>query len=304
MSTPDRSLAASHGEPSYVWRAGQDRRLEMVFEAAPWSSARRVLEVGAGVGLYLAHLADRASAAVGVEYEPERARRAQEVNPKAAVVNAANEALPFPEGSFDLVLSNEVIEHVADDRRSAAELVRVLAPGGRLVLFCPNRWYPVETHGIYWRGNYRFGNIPLVNYLPDRIRDRLAPHVRAYTTRRLRQLFEGLDVREVRHTRIFGAYDNIIARFGRRGVLLRRLLQAAEEDPAERAGALAPARLGAHISGPDRTAPAPGPAEVCPNRPSRSRQRPSAFPPGAPRSGSRGRPGGQPAPPYWPATGR
>ncbi len=48
-----------------------------------------------------------------------------------------------------------------------SEIFRVLKPGGRLVLFCPNRGYPFETHGIYWRGKYHFGNIPLVNYLPQ-----------------------------------------------------------------------------------------------------------------------------------------
>jgi SAM-dependent methyltransferase len=227
----DRPLAASHGEPSYVWQAGQERRLAMVMDTAPWSSSRRVLEVGCGVGLYLQRLAEHAASTVGVEFEPDRARRARSVNPTAAVVNAANEALPFPDRSFDLVLTNEVIEHVADDRRSAEELVRVLRPGGRIVLFCPNRWYPVETHGIYWRGQYRFGNIPLVNYLPDPLRNHLAPHVRTYTARSLRALFDGLEVREVSHTRIFGAYDNIIRRFGARGVMLRRLLQGAEHTP-------------------------------------------------------------------------
>ena len=50
-------------------------------------------------------------------------------------------------------------------------------PGGRLVLFCPNRGWPFEQHGIYWRGHYRFGNIPLVNYLPRVWRDQLAPHI-------------------------------------------------------------------------------------------------------------------------------
>ena len=82
---------------------------------------------------------------------------------------------------FSLILSHEVLEHVQDDRRSVEEMVRTLKPGGRIVLFVPNRGYPFETHGIYWRGRYHFGNIPLVNYLPRRLRDRLAPHVRSYT---------------------------------------------------------------------------------------------------------------------------
>ena len=50
-----------------------------------------------------------------------------------------------------------------------------LKPNGRIVLFCPNRWYPVEQHGIYWGGKYIFGNIPLVNYLPDFLRNKARP---------------------------------------------------------------------------------------------------------------------------------
>ena len=94
-----------------------------------------------------------------------------------------------PSDSFDLVLSHEVIEHVADDRVSARELARVAKPGGIIMIFCPNRWYPFETHGHYWRGVYHFGNTPLINYLPDKLRDKLAPHVRAYTQRGIRRLF-------------------------------------------------------------------------------------------------------------------
>ena len=228
--------AAECGEPSYVWRSGQERRLRMIEAAAPQLEQARVLEVGCGVGRYVEKLEGRAHLVVGLEYEAGRAHAAAARLRLPTVVNAAAEALPFGDAGFDLVLSNEVIEHVADDRLAAAEMVRVLAPGGRIVLFCPNRWYPVEQHGVYWRGRYHFGNIPLVNYLPNPLRDRLAPHVRTYTLRRLRSLFSGLPVREVSHARIFGGYDNIAARLGRPGVALRSALHAAEGTPLDLLG--------------------------------------------------------------------
>ncbi len=132
---------------------------------------------------------------------------------------------------FDTILSNEVIEHVNDDRQAVVEMVRVLKPGGRIVLFCPNRWYPVEQHGHYWKGQYHFGNTPLINYLPDRWRNRLAPHVRTYTGHSVRRLFDGLPVKIVHHTRIFGGYDNIIRRYPRLGRWLRDTLYWLEHTP-------------------------------------------------------------------------
>jgi SAM-dependent methyltransferase len=124
-----------------------------------------------------------------------------------------------------------VLEHVQNDAQAVQEIVRALRPGGRVVLFVPNRGYPFETHGIYWRGAYRFGNIPLVNYLPRRWRDRLAPHVRIYTRTDLQRLFAGLPVCVIQHTIIFGAYDNIIARRPGLGRVLRSILQAMENTP-------------------------------------------------------------------------
>jgi hypothetical protein len=100
-----------------------------------------------------------------------------------------------------------------------------------VLLFVPNRGYPFETHGIFWRGQYRFGNIPLVNYLPAPIRRRLAPHVRAYTPSQLVRLLAGLPVRIVVRTILFGAYDNIIARWPRGGRIVRGLLQFLERTP-------------------------------------------------------------------------
>ncbi|MBN1147431.1 MAG: class I SAM-dependent methyltransferase [Anaerolineales bacterium] len=230
----DLDKAARCGEPSYVWRAGQKRRLEMVLEAAGERLSGSILEDGCGVGMYVERLAPLASKIFGLEYDLARARKAARLNqehPNASILCAAGEGLPFPGAAFDLVLSHEVLEHVQDDQAAVKEIIRTLRPGGRLALFVPNRGYPFETHGIYWRGQYRFGNIPLVNYLPRRLRDRLAPHVRVYSHRDLERLFKELPVRFVARSVIFGAYDNIIARWPRAGKALRAILQALERTP-------------------------------------------------------------------------
>ncbi len=220
--------AALRGVPSRVWRAGQVRRLRMMREAAPLDGAR-VLVDGCGLGTYVARLREFTPHVFGLDIDPGYLSQAAQTLDRLTL--GAGERLPYPTGYFDVVLSHEVIEHVQDDRAAVAEMVRVLRPGGRILLFCPNRWYPVETHGIYWRGRYKVGNLPLVNYLPDPLRNRLAPHVRAYTARGLRRLFAGLPVRLVTHTRIFGGYDNLIARLGAVGRLIRAVLYSMEKKP-------------------------------------------------------------------------
>jgi SAM-dependent methyltransferase len=225
----DLEKAALRGEPSYVWRAGQQRRLEMIQEVAGERIQRAILENGCGVGMYVEQLKRFGGRVYGLEYEFSRAKEAAQNH--SLIVCAAGEHLPYPDRSFDLILSHEVIEHVQDDRQAVAEMVRTLKPCGRVVIFCPNRWYPVETHGIYWRGEYKFGNIPLVNYLPRVWRDKLAPHVEVYTRRDLTRLFLGLPVKFIRRTVVFGAYDNIIARRPGLGKLLRGMLQFLERTP-------------------------------------------------------------------------
>jgi SAM-dependent methyltransferase len=220
--------AAERGHPSYVWRAGQERRFNMVRR---WTTLRhrRVLDVGCGIGLYTNAFRRETPHVFGVEIEHERALEAR--GRTAGVTQAIGERLPFSDAIFDLVFSHEVLEHVANDRICVEEMARVARPGGRIVIFVPNRLYAFETHGIFWRGRYRFGNVPLVNWLPARLRDRLAPHVRAYTSRDLHDLLEGLSVRIVHHTQVYPGYDNIVARAPALGRLMRSVTYALERTP-------------------------------------------------------------------------
>lgn len=229
MSERDLEKAALRGEPSYVWRAGQQRRLEMILHAADERIRGRILENGCGVGMYVEHLSPFGGEVIGLEYDFERAADARGNSPH--IINAAGEFLPLPTSTFDLILSHEVIEHVQDDRAAIHEMIRALKPGGHVLIFCPNRGYPFETHGIYWKSKYYFGNKLFVNYLPRALRNKLAPHVRVYSKRDLQKLFDGLPVKFIERTIIFGAYDNIISRFGSMGKILRALLQFLEKTP-------------------------------------------------------------------------
>lgn len=224
----DLERGATLGRPSYVWGFGQERRFELMrphFAAQP----SPMLDVGCGVGVYLERFRRAGMDTFGVDLDRVNLPRAAADG--RAVAASVAEHLPLADGTFGTVLLHEVIEHFSDDASALAEAVRVTRPGGRVFVFAPNRLYPFETHGVYWRGRYHFGNIPLVGYLPDRWRGRLAPHVRAYTTAGLRRLVRPLPCRIVLHVQIYPGYDKISRRWPWAAGAVRALTYLLERTP-------------------------------------------------------------------------
>lgn len=193
---------------------------------------KRILDLGCGLGMYTEAFSRYSQDVYGIEVELERAREA--LSRAAGVVQGVGETLPFRSNAFDVVFSHEVLEHVTDDRQVVREAVRVTRPGGQIVLFCPNRLWPFETHGVYLGKTYHFGNIPLVNYLPDVLRNRLAWHVRTYTRRALLALFDGLPVQVCAHSTVYPGFDNVIARAPAAGKLIYGLRALFERWPVAR----------------------------------------------------------------------
>ncbi|HUH15529.1 MAG TPA: class I SAM-dependent methyltransferase, partial [Gaiellaceae bacterium] len=115
--------------PTWAVRAPLADWLRAEAERARRASPVRVLDVGCGVKPYYPFFAEAASEYVGVDAV---------ANPAADVV-APVEELPLPDGAFDIVLCNQVLEHADDPARAVSELRRVLAPGGRVL---------ASTHGV------------------------------------------------------------------------------------------------------------------------------------------------------------
>jgi SAM-dependent methyltransferase len=227
MATDEQAITLGH--PSYLWRYGQERRLQLIRAVTPLEG-RRLLDIGCGVGMYLRAFRRFSDEVYGVEYEQARAVAAGRETP--TVARAVAEQLPFPDTTFDVVLLHEVIEHVRNDRQTVREAHRVTKWGGVIVIFAPNRLFPFETHGAYLPGRgYVFGNIPFVGWLPDPLRQRFAPHVRAYLPGEVRRLFRGLPGEIIVETAIYPGFDNVVARWPRFGWLLRRVLYTLERSP-------------------------------------------------------------------------
>ncbi len=105
MANRDMHKAALRGEPSYVWRAGQQRRLEMIARAAGERIKGNILENGCGVGMYVEHLAEFGGIVYGLDFDFERACEAAKNSPH--ILNAAGEFLPFPSSTLRHSLRSE-----------------------------------------------------------------------------------------------------------------------------------------------------------------------------------------------------
>ena len=110
--------------------------------AARWAAGKRVLDVACGEGYGSALLARHAAHVTGVDISPDaiaHARREYAALGNATFVEASCTAIPLPDASIDLAVSFETLEHITAHQQFADELARVLAPGGVLVLSCPNK---------------------------------------------------------------------------------------------------------------------------------------------------------------------
>ena len=116
-----------------------ERRSMRALRAVTLAGARgRTLEIGAGTGLNLPHYPGTVTGLVLSEPDPAMARRlrrrvAQGAPSGATIVEAGAEDLPFPDHSFQTAISTMVLCTVPDPERAAAELERVVAPGGALL---------------------------------------------------------------------------------------------------------------------------------------------------------------------------
>ena len=171
-----------------------------------------MLDAGCGAGEYVEALARLGADVRGVEYLAHKVEAWAARHPTDGRVSEGDiSRLPFAGAAFDIVLLNEVLEHVPNESAVLTEVRRVLRPGGTLILFAPNRRYPFETHGLD-----RNGRIPPLKtfglpWLPVSLLERMGFHAwaRNYWPGRLRDLLteHGFDI--VAHDYLWQTFENI-----------------------------------------------------------------------------------------------
>ena len=122
-------------------------KIERLLRLSERQAPIRLLEVGAGAGGISGYFARAPDGRYQVTAVDVADLRVEKGNYAFQVVK--DTLLPFPDASFEVVISNHVIEHVGDDaaqRQHLSEIRRVLRPGGIGYLAMPNRWMLVEPH--------------------------------------------------------------------------------------------------------------------------------------------------------------
>lgn len=176
------SSAAASGEAGYYdafWSGERERVYRP--EPALWELIQNAvvegsdcLDVGCGSGnSYATVIAGRASY-VGVDVSANAVKAAQEAGLDARVIEDASD-LPFEDESFDVALCIEVLEHLFAPHAAAAEIHRVLRPGGRLIASVPNlAYWRMRANAVFGRWNPLGDELAIEQPWRD-------PHIRFFT---------------------------------------------------------------------------------------------------------------------------
>jgi tocopherol O-methyltransferase len=131
-----------YGADGTVKKERRQAQIDLIEELLAWAGVERatdILDVGCGIGGSSLYLAEKfGAAATGITLSPVQANRATEraaaagVNARFLVADAL--AMPFADGSFDLVWTLESGEHMPDKQQFLRECCRVLKPGGVLLM--------------------------------------------------------------------------------------------------------------------------------------------------------------------------
>jgi SAM-dependent methyltransferase len=145
-----RHLDATGAGASARWWARLHRR-KICENFPPWTGHGRLLDVGCATGRFLHRMQIVGWQVAGIELDPIAAATARTVTPEVFVGDPVDAA--FADGSFDVVTSFHVVEHLTRPIDALARMIRWLAPGGVLIVEVPNAGGAGgRLFGRYWSG--------------------------------------------------------------------------------------------------------------------------------------------------------
>lgn len=126
--------------------------LTVDFDKLGVQPGQRVLDLGCGGGRHAFELYRRGADVTAFDQDVEELENVAAMfaamkdegeapeTAQAQTVSGDALALPFPDAHFDIVIASEILEHIPEDEKAMAELVRVVKPGGRVVVTVPRNW--------------------------------------------------------------------------------------------------------------------------------------------------------------------
>ena len=133
-----------------------EANLRFIDETGLVGPSTDTLEIGTGTGALLHTLLQRGCRIQGVEMNDELIAQGQRWFGPLPIQTVGGIALPFPDASFDVVISFDVFEHIPDSDAHIREVRRVLRPGGSYLMQTPNKWTNVVFETIRWKSFTRF----------------------------------------------------------------------------------------------------------------------------------------------------
>lgn len=115
-----------------------DDRVRTVLGLVRKTGAGKILDVGCGDGFLSADFKKMGMYAIGVDASPGAVEAAKLRCDEAYVADLGHAPLPLPDACVDLIWAGEIIEHIFETEAFLEDLLRVLRPGGRLILSTPN----------------------------------------------------------------------------------------------------------------------------------------------------------------------
>lgn len=142
----EREPAVGDGPPTAPWH-------RLTIDHLPEVRGKRVLEIGCGRGVFARYLADQGAELVAADFSPAAIAHARVrlQSYHADVIVADAQAIPFADETFDVVISQETLEHLPEPDKGLAELVRVTKLGGTLIVTTPNYMNLIGVYRIFMR---------------------------------------------------------------------------------------------------------------------------------------------------------
>jgi len=139
----------------------------LMLERVATAPVTRALDVGCGEGRFCRMLRARGIACDGIDPTAAFIEAARQRDPEGRYTLAQGEALPFPDGSFDLVISYLTLIDIDDFRTAIREMVRMLEPGGRLLLANLTSFITANSGGWIKDSEGRPLHFPIDRYLDE-----------------------------------------------------------------------------------------------------------------------------------------